>query len=93
MLVWVCNPDGFRLAGGLVFLLTQMGGLVGQVGAILVYLLTKISRMLCCFSVNPDMNNVSLLANPLIQICRLVCWKATSICLQRICWLVEFRFI
>ena len=33
-------------------------------GAILVYLLTQISRMLCCFLVNPDMDNVSLLANP-----------------------------
>ena len=33
-------------------------------GAILVYLLTKINRMLCCFLFNPDMDNVSLLANP-----------------------------
>ena len=33
-------------------------------GAILVYLLTQICRMLCCFLVNPDMDNVSPLANP-----------------------------
>ena len=43
------------------------------------------------FLVNPDMDNVSLLANPDMY-SRLVCWKATSICLQGICWLVEFKF-
>ena len=33
-----------------------------------------------------------MLVSQLIQICSLVCWKATSICLQGICWLDEFTF-